>query len=159
MSVLKSLLHDPNSKAFFIFPTKALAQDQKRAFHGFLTKLESVSQVYIDTLDGDTSLKGDARKQIRDTANIIFTNPDMLHGSILPNHSYWKPFFLNLRFVVVDELHYYTGSFGAHVAMVMRRLTRICHHYGNSSVRFIACSATIANPEEVTYLIISYLYY
>jgi DEAD/DEAH box helicase domain-containing protein len=149
MSVLKALLENSSSRAFFIFPTKALAQDQKRAFQGFLSKLESVSQVCINTLDGDTSLRGDTRKEIRDKANIIFTNPDMLHVSILPHHSYWKSFFQNLKFVVVDELHCYTGSFGAHVAMVMRRLTRICHHYGNSSVRFIACSATISNPEYV----------
>ena len=104
----------------------------------------------INIFDGDSEKRDRAR--IRDSSQIIFTNPDMLHVSILPNHNLWKHFFIRLRIVVVDELHTYSGSFGLHCAFVMRRMLRICNYYGNYSVQFVCCSATISNPKEVRIL-------
>jgi DEAD/DEAH box helicase domain-containing protein len=88
------------------------------------------------------------RNYIRDEARIIFTNPDMLHITILPQEDAWRTFLQNLRFVMVDELHVYNGLFGAHMAFIMRRLRRVCAALGNHHVKFISCSATVANPEE-----------
>jgi DEAD/DEAH box helicase domain-containing protein len=100
----------------------------------------------VETIDGDTPME--SRNQIRDEARIIFTNPDMLHITILPQEESWRVFLKNLKFVVVDELHVYNGLFGSHVAMIMRRLRRVCAALGNRHIKFISCSATVANPEE-----------
>ncbi|KAI8825600.1 uncharacterized protein EV422DRAFT_132826 [Fimicolochytrium jonesii] len=148
LPVLRALERDPNVRAMFIFPTKALAQDQKRALLAILTHCPHLQHVLVDTYDGDTSLSDGSRGHIRENANVIFTNPDMLHVAILPGHKQWKGWLENLRFVIVDELHYYSGTFGCHAAMVMRRLRRLCHTYANDDTKFISCSATVANPEE-----------
>lgn len=145
--VLKALEEDSSSTALYIFPTKALAQDQKRALGEILSHWEDMEDVKIATFDGDTPRED--RDYIRENVNVIFTNPDMLHITILPREESWRRFFRNLKFVVVDELHYYAGLFGCHVALIMRRLRRICSAVGNSSVLFISCSATISNPAEV----------
>ncbi|KAL4964176.1 P-loop containing nucleoside triphosphate hydrolase protein [Aspergillus stella-maris] len=144
--MLHELEQDPNSRGMYIFPTKALAQDQKRSMQELLQYLDGLQCTMVETFDGDTPT--DNRNFIRDEARIIFTNPDMLHITILPQESSWRSFLQNLKFVVVDELHVYNGLFGSHVALIMRRLRRICAAVGNKSVRFISCSATVANPEE-----------
>ncbi|KAI7114269.1 DEAD/DEAH box helicase, partial [Hortaea werneckii] len=130
----------------YIFPTKALAQDQRRSLKDLLSYLPGLEQVMCETFDGDTPMS--ERNTIRDEARIIFTNPDMLHLTILPQEEAWRSFLQNLRYVVMDELHVYNGLFGAHVALIMRRLRRICAAVGNRKVKFISCSATVANPEE-----------
>jgi DEAD/DEAH box helicase domain-containing protein len=146
--VLQAILRDPAARALYLFPTKALAQDQ-------LAELDRLSQALADregvdlgvfTYDGDTPQ--DARRSIRTRAHVVLTNPDMLHSGILPHHPRWAKLFENLRFIVLDELHTYRGVFGSHLANVLRRLRRICEHYGSSPV-FICCSATIANPAEL----------
>ncbi|KAL4807105.1 hypothetical protein BDV18DRAFT_112698 [Aspergillus unguis] len=144
--MLHELEQDPNSRGMYIFPTKALAQDQKRSMQELLQYLDNLQGTMVETFDGDTPM--DNRNLIRDEARIIFTNPDMLHITILPQESAWRTFLQNLKFVVVDELHVYNGLFGSHVALIMRRLRRICSAVGNRHVRFISCSATVANPEE-----------
>ncbi|GAP86134.1 putative DEAD DEAH box helicase [Rosellinia necatrix] len=146
LPVLHSLEQDPDTRAMYIFPTKALAQDQKRSLKEMLGYLTGLESVLVETFDGDTPMQ--ERNQIRDEARIIFTNPDMLHITILPQEGRWRPFLKNLRYVVVDELHYYNGLMGSHVAFIMRRLRRICAAVGNQQIRFISCSATVANPEE-----------
>ena len=140
---LESWLDDPISKALYLFPTKALSQDQRRT-------LQELTRGYLKgirfgTYDGDTSRS--ARGRLRRTAAIILTNPDMLHAGILPNHNLWAHFLSHLTYVVVDEAHAYRGVFGSHVACVLRRLRRLCALYGASPL-FICCSATIANPDE-----------
>ncbi|KAJ3300227.1 hypothetical protein HK104_003141 [Borealophlyctis nickersoniae] len=149
LPVLRALERDPAARAIYIFPTKALAQDQKRALRAILTSTSHLAWVQVDTYDGDTPLKGGVRAEVRGGASIILTNPDMLHVGILPQHKYWKEFLEHLKFVIVDELHYYTATFGSHCAMIMRRLRRICEYYENRRVQFIACSATAANPSEI----------
>ncbi|PVI04562.1 P-loop containing nucleoside triphosphate hydrolase protein [Periconia macrospinosa] len=144
--VLHQLEQDINTRAMYIFPTKALAQDQKRSLKEMLRFMDGLQEILVETFDGDTPMA--ERNNIRDEARIIFTNPDMLHITILPHEEAWRSFLMNLRFVVVDELHVYNGLFGAHVALIMRRLRRICAALGNHSVKFISCSATVANPEE-----------
>lgn len=144
--MLHELGRDPNSRGMYIFPTKALAQDQKRSIKELLQFMDGLQDVMVETFDGDTPMG--SRNLIRDEARIIFTNPDMLHITILPQESSWRTFLKNLKFVVVDELHVYNGLFGSHVAFIMRRLRRICAAVGNRHVRFISCSATVANPEE-----------
>ena len=141
LPVLDTLLKDPRARAFYLFPTKALAQDQLRKLQEFGLSRELPSSTY----DGDTPT--DARRLIRERCRIVLTNPDMLHVGILPNHTVWAHFFRNLRFVVVDELHTYRGIFGIHFAYVIRRLRRICKLYGSDPV-FICTSATLGNPEE-----------
>ncbi|KAL2872375.1 uncharacterized protein BJX67DRAFT_369065 [Aspergillus lucknowensis] len=143
--MLHELEQDPNSRGLYIFPTKALAQDQKRSMLELLQYLEGLQGTLVETFDGDTPMA--SRNLIREEARIIFTNPDMLHITILPQESSWRSFLQNLKFVVVDELHVYNGLFGSHVAFIMRRLRRICAAVGNRHVRFISCSATVANPE------------
>jgi len=144
LPVLNRLLEDPEARAMYLFPTKALAEDQldelKHAIDGAGGALRAF------TYDGDTPQ--DARKAIRERANIVLTNPDMLHAGILPHHTRWAKLFENLRYVVVDELHSCRGVYGSHVANVMRRMKRICGFYG-CSPQFICCSATIANPREL----------
>ena len=144
--MLHELENDPDSRGMYIFPTKALAQDQRRSMKEMLKYIPGFETVLVETFDGDTPMKD--RNTIRDEGRIIFTNPDMLHITILPQESGWRTFLKNLKFVVVDELHVYNGLFGAHVAFIMRRLRRICAAVGNRKVKFISCSATVANPEE-----------
>ena len=139
--VLNRVLARKGSRALYLFPTKALAQDQLRVFR----ELASGLGVRCATFDGDTPQ--DERAQIKRSAQVVLTNPDMLHLGILPNHRSWSRLFRNLDYVVIDEAHTYRGVFGSHVANVLRRLRRISSHYG-SSPRFICCSATIANPKE-----------
>lgn len=146
LPVLHALEQDHNTRAMYIFPTKALAQDQKRSLKDMLSYMGGLETILVETFDGDTPMQD--RNQIRDEARIIFTNPDMLHITILPQEDKWRTFLQNLRYVVVDELHYYNGLMGSHVAFIMRRLRRICAAVGNRRVRFISCSATVANPEE-----------
>lgn len=144
--MLHELEQDPESRGMYIFPTKALAQDQRRSMKELLKYIPDFEDVIVETFDGDTPMK--ERNLIREEGRIIFTNPDMLHITILPQESSWRTFLKNLKFVVVDELHVYNGLFGAHVAFIMRRLRRICAALGNRKVKFISCSATVANPEE-----------
>ncbi|KAL3474895.1 hypothetical protein BJX99DRAFT_247939 [Aspergillus californicus] len=143
--MLHELEQDYNSRGLYIFPTKALAQDQKRSMQELLQYLDGLQGTMVDTFDGDTPMAN--RNLIREEARIIFTNPDMLHITILPQENAWRSFLQNLKFVVVDELHVYNGLFGSHVAFIMRRLRRICAAVGNNHVRFVSCSATVANPE------------
>ncbi|KAJ6179619.1 hypothetical protein N7519_010080 [Penicillium mononematosum] len=144
--MLHELEKDPESRGMYIFPTKALAQDQRRSMMDLLQYMNGLQNTMVETFDGDTPMG--SRNSIRDEARIIFTNPDMLHITILPQESSWRTFLKNLKFVVVDELHVYNGLFGSHVAFIMRRLRRICAAVGNRHVKFISCSATVANPED-----------
>lgn len=140
LPVCQDLLRDPSSRSLYLFPTKALAQDQLRSLQSL-----GGSVVRCSTYDGDTPL--DLRGWIRREAQIVLSNPDMLHYGILPNHRLWGGFLRNLRYVVLDEAHVARGVFGSHVAMVMRRLRRVCALYG-SRPTFLLASATIANPGE-----------
>jgi DEAD/DEAH box helicase domain-containing protein len=144
LPVLEALLADPQATMLYLFPTKALAQDQLRAL-GKLRDPEQGLTFLAGTYDGDTPQT--LRRKLRDGANVILTNPDMLHQGILPQHGRWNRFFTHLRYIVIDEVHAYRGVFGSHLANVMRRLKRVCRHYG-SSPQIICCSATIANPQE-----------
>src|SRR3954467_386537 len=142
LPTLDVLCTDTRARALYLYPTKALAQDQARALNAFgLTK-----QIRPAIYDGDT--KREERSGIRRRSNLILTNPDMLHVGILPNHGAWGDFFANLAVVVVDEAHVYRGVFGAHVANVLRRLRRVANAYGTEP-RFLFASATIANPVEL----------
>jgi len=143
--VLEELLRSNLAKAMYLFPTKALAQDQLRGLNRFKAS-DGELPLQAGTYDGDTP--ANMRRTLRDEGNIILTNPDMLHSGILPNHSRWAHFFANLRFVVIDEVHSYRGVFGSGVADVLRRLERICRHYG-CRPQYVCCSATIANPAEL----------
>ena len=143
--MLHELELDPNSRGMYIFPTKALAQDQRRSMKELLGYMPGLEDMIVETFDGDTVMPD--RHLIRDEGRIIFTNPDMLHITILPQEDKWRTFLKNLKFVVVDELHVYNGLFGSHVAFIMRRLRRICAAVGNRHVKFVSCSATVANPE------------
>ncbi len=141
--VLQRILEAPDSRALYMFPTKALAQDQMHEVHGLIDELGSDIRTY--TYDGDTP--DDARQAIRKQGHVVVTNPDMLHAGILPHHTKWQKLFANLNYVVIDELHVYRGVFGSHLTNVIRRLERICRFYGQDPV-FICCSATVANPGE-----------
>ncbi|MGV7929842.1 MAG: DEAD/DEAH box helicase [Spirochaetota bacterium] len=143
LPVLDAMMKNPDGRALYLFPTKALSQDQLSELHGVIT--ETGLDIKTFTFDGDTP--NSARKAIRAAGNIVITNPDMLHSGILPHHTIWVKLFENLRYVVIDEIHSYRGVFGSHLANLMRRLQRICRFYG-SNPRFICCSATIANPRE-----------
>ena len=142
LPVLEALLKDPTSKALYIFPTKALAQDQLQGLLRWQSLIPGLP-LRAGTYDGDTPR--DLRRKLREEGNVILTNPDMLHGAILPHHPSWGHFFANLRFIVIDEIHTYRGIFGSNVANVLRRLARICRHY-QANPQFICCSATIRNP-------------
>ena len=143
--VLETLLEDRQARALYLFPTKALAQDQYAGLHRLIeaAELDIGAQVF----DGDTP--PDARRAVRDHGRVVLTNPDMLHSGILPHHTRWLKLFEHLKYVVIDELHTYRGVFGSHFAHVMRRLQRICRFHG-SEPTFICCSATVANPLELT---------
>ncbi len=144
LPVLNAMLENPDARALYLFPTKALAQDQLAELHDLSSRLDHRFGVF--TYDGDTP--SDARKAIRERGHIVLSNPDMLHTGILPHHTRWQRLFENLRYVVLDELHTYRGVFGSHLANVMRRLRRIARFYG-SDPQFICSSATIANPGEL----------
>jgi len=144
LPVLQRLIEDPGARAMYLFPTKALAEDQLHEFQAAVDAMGSDIRAF--TYDGDTPQ--DARRAIRERANVVLTNPDMLHSGILPHHTKWAKCFENLRYVVIDELHYYRGVYGSHLANVVRRLRRICEFYG-SKPQFICCSATIANPKDL----------
>jgi len=144
LPVLDSLLKNPSTRAIYLFPTKALSQDQRAELESTIKLLPD--EIRIFTYDGDTPQ--DARKAIRARGHIILTNPDMLHTGILPHHTKWIKLFENLKYVVIDELHNYRGIFGSHLANILRRLKRIASFYG-SSPQFILCTATIANPLEM----------
>ena len=138
LPTLHHLLQEPTARALYLYPTKALAQDQARALNSFgLTK-----QIRPAIYDGDTPRE--ERRAIRQRANVVLTNPDMLHVGILPNHRAWADFLHRLDVVVVDEAHVYRGVFGSHVGNVLRRLRRLAPH-----ARFFLASATIANPVEL----------
>ncbi|HKM43768.1 MAG TPA: DEAD/DEAH box helicase [Limnochordia bacterium] len=143
LPVIQDLLEDEEARALYLFPTKALAQDQVAELMVWSDELGGKIKTY--TYDGDTP--GDARIAIRSAGSIVVTNPDMLHSGILPHHTKWMRLFENLKYVVIDELHIYRGVFGSHVANVLRRLERICRFYG-ATPQFICTSATIANPKE-----------
>jgi DEAD/DEAH box helicase domain-containing protein len=144
LPILNAIVDNPDTRALYLFPTKALAQDQLAELHDLATRLDDCFGVF--PYDGDTP--SDARKAIRERGHIILTNPDMLHTGILPHHTRWTRLFENLRYIVIDELHTYRGVFGSHLANVLRRLARIARFYG-SSPQFICCSATIANPGQL----------
>jgi DEAD/DEAH box helicase domain-containing protein len=144
LPVLNSVLENPDTRALYLFPTKALAQDQLAELYDLNQRLDDRFGVF--TYDGDTP--ADARRAIREKGHVVLTNPDMLHTGILPHHTRWTRLFENLRYIVIDELHTYRGVFGSHLCNVLRRLRRIANFYG-SDPRFICCSATIANPGEL----------
>jgi len=144
LPILNTILKNLDTRALYLFPTKALAQDQLAELHDLNQRLEDRFGVF--TYDGDTP--GDARKAIREKSHIVLTNPDMLHTGILPHHTRWTRLFENLRYVVIDELHTYRGVFGSHLCNVLRRLRRIASFYGRD-LQFICCSATIANPGDL----------
>lgn len=141
--VLESILEDGRSRALYLFPTKALEQDQLRSLRQ-LTQ-HSLRHLRFGTYDGDTP-QG-TRRRLRQSAAILLTTPDMLHIGILPNHALWSNFLAHLKYIVIDEAHVYHGIFGSQVACVLRRLLRLCRFYG-ADPQFICCSATIANPAE-----------
>jgi len=144
IAVLEAMLTESGNRALYLFPTKALAQDQLRGLHQLFCPTLFRAEEFA-TFDGDTPRS--ERAEIRKEARIILTNPDMLHIGILPNHQSWSGLLRHLRYVVVDEAHTYRGVFGSHVACVLRRLRRLCHFYG-ANPQFICCSATVANPGE-----------
>jgi DEAD/DEAH box helicase domain-containing protein len=146
LPVIDSLIKKPAIKALYLFPTKALAQDQLSHLQAFLNHLDDANLRRTHIYDGDTPQQ--VRATLRRDSTIIFTNPDMLHTGILPHHTGWKDFFSALGFVIIDEMHSYRGVFGSHVANVLRRLKRVCRFYG-SQPQFILTSATIANPQAL----------
>ena len=141
---LQALAEDPTARALFLFPTKALGQDQVTEL-GELSRAAGLS-INASTYDGDTPAP--IRSSVRSAGQVVVTNPDMLHAAILPHHTKWFQLFEQLRVIVIDELHTYRGLFGSHVANVLRRLLRICAHYGSHPV-IVCCSATIGNPAEL----------
>lgn len=144
LPVLQEITQHPNSRALYLFPTKALGQDQKSKLTEWIEEAHLDINTY--TYDGDTP--SSIRQKIRKAGHIVMTNPDMLHSGVLPHHTKWVSLFENLQYVVIDEVHTYRGVFGSHVANVIRRLKRICRFYGSDPV-FICTSATIANPKEI----------
>ncbi|MFD2673038.1 DEAD/DEAH box helicase [Marinicrinis sediminis] len=145
LPVLQRILNHPHERALYLFPTKALAQDQVMELQELADRMEADLKTH--TYDGDTP--PNVRQAIRNAGHIVVTNPDMLHSAILPHHTKWVKLFENLTYIVIDEVHAYRGVFGSHVANVLRRLKRICRFYG-SNPQFICASATIANPKEHT---------
>lgn len=144
LPVLQQIIDDENSRALYLFPTKALAQDQKSELNEIIEEIGVPINSY--TYDGDTP--SNIRQKVRKAGHIVITNPDMLHSAILPHHTKWVSLFENLKYIVIDELHTYRGVFGSHVANVIRRLKRICKFYGSDPI-FMCTSATIANPKEL----------
>ncbi|MCX7656923.1 MAG: DEAD/DEAH box helicase [Treponemataceae bacterium] len=149
--VLQGLLEDPHKRALYLFPTKALSQDQQSELNDLVSGGGEPLPIKVCTYDGDTPES--LRLAARDTGRIIISNPDMLHAGILPNHPKWIKFFSNLAYVIIDEAHTYRGVFGSHVANVIRRLLRICQFY-KANPTFVLCSATIGNPKELAHTLI-----
>jgi DEAD/DEAH box helicase domain-containing protein len=149
LPVIQSLLEEPEMRALYLFPTKALSQDQQSTLNEVVMGGEM--PLKVSTYDGDTP--GSLRIAARESGRIVISNPDMLHAGILPNHPKWIKFLSNLRFVVIDELHTYRGIFGSHMTNLVRRLRRIAKFYGTEP-QFICCSATIGNPDELAERII-----
>src|SRR3954470_7617633 len=144
LPVLQSVTEDAAARSLYLFPTKALSQDQLAGFRQLATA--SDIDVSAGVYDGDTP--NPIRHLIRSAGQVVVTNPDMLHSAILPHHTKWFQLFEQLRYIVIDELHTYSGVFGSHVANVLRRLLRICAHSGSKPV-IVCCSATIGNPAEL----------
>ncbi|KAH9951273.1 DEAD/H helicase [Amylocystis lapponica] len=144
--VLRFLEEDHSSTAIFVYPTKALAQDQRAALEQLLFSCPGLEHTRVATYDGDTPQE--QRASIRETASVIFTNFDMLHASILPHEDLWRRFLKSLKLVAVDELHYYSNTLGSHVAQVVRRFRRVCAAVGNRRSLFVSCSATVSNPGQ-----------
>ncbi|KAG8217199.1 hypothetical protein J3R82DRAFT_5282 [Butyriboletus roseoflavus] len=144
--LLRLLEEDPSATAIFVYPTKALAQDQRTALEQLLWSSPRLRHIKVATYDGDTLQE--RRPEIRENASVIFTNFDTIHASILPHEELWRSFLGNLKLVVVDELHYYADLFGSHVAQVIRRFRRVCAAIGNQDIIFVSCSATIAKPAQ-----------
>ncbi len=144
LPVLNAILDNPDTRALYLFPTKALAADQVAELYDMIEFLGRDIKTY--TYDGDTPAA--ARRAVRQAGHIVVTNPDMLHSGILPHHTKWVKLFENLKYVVIDEIHVYRGVFGSNLANLIRRLHRLCAFYGSDPV-FICCSATIANPAEL----------
>ena len=144
LPVLDAWLRDPEARSLWLFPTKALAQDQLTGLGDIAAHLPGTLRAA--TYDGDTP--SGLRQAVRQAGHVVVTNPDMLHSGVLPHHTSWVRLFQQLRFVVIDELHAYRGVFGSHLANVLRRLLRLCAFYG-SAPTVIACSATIANPRRL----------
>src|SRR4051812_11219909 len=155
--VLSTILADPATRALYLFPTKALAQDQLAELHDLAGHVNerTGADIGVFTYDGDTPQ--DARRAIRTRAHVVLSNPDMLHAGVLPHHPKWAKLFENLRFVIIEELHASRGVFGSHLANVLRRLQRICRHYGSNPV-FICSSATIANPKALAERLVEQLF-
>ncbi len=147
LPTIEAAITDHTACALFLFPTKALAADQLRALNSLLAALKAAGGPALTaaTLDGDTPRP--ARDRLRAGAHVILSNPDLLHRTLLPDHARWQGILARLRYVVLDEAHVYRGVFGTHVALIMRRLRRLCAHYG-SAPQFICCSATSANPQQ-----------
>jgi len=143
LPILDAMVRAPDTRAMYLFPTKALSRDQEEAVRALLGE-SGLSQGAV-TYDGDTP--GDARRAARERSGVLITNPDMLHSGILPHHAAWARFFANLRYVVIDELHTYRGVFGSHLSNLVRRLERVAQFHG-SKLQFIFASATIGNPRE-----------
>jgi DEAD/DEAH box helicase domain-containing protein len=151
LPVVDRLLNRPQARALYIFPTKALAQDQAENLQRLLGNVPETGNrkedsLVVSTYDGDTPAS--ARPSIRSRARLLITNPDMLHTGILPHHTAWSEFFANLEFIIIDEVHTYRGVFGSHIANLLRRLKRVARRYG-ATPRYILTSATIANPEQL----------
>ena len=144
LPVLQGLIDDPAARALYLFPTKALSQDQQAALNGIL--IDGKLPVPVYTFDGDTP--SSIRTAARQGGRIIITNPDMLHTGVLPNHTKWIEFFQNVKYIILDELHTYTGVFGSQMANLMRRVLRVCRFYG-ANPTVIAASATIGNPADL----------
>ena len=144
LPVLSAILKDPDTRALYLFPTKALSADQVSELYDMIEEMGVDIKTY--TYDGDTPAA--ARRAVRQAGHIVVTNPDMLHSGILPHHTKWVKLFENLRYIVIDEIHTYRGVFGSNLANVLRRLMRLCEFYG-SHPQYILCSATIANPREL----------
>src|SRR5438270_3736175 len=144
LPILNAILESSDHRALYLFPTKALAQDQLAELHDLNQRLDNRFGVF--TYDGDTP--SDARKAIRENCHIVLNNQDMLHTGILPHHTRWTRLFENLRYIVIDELHSYRGVFGSHLCNVLRRLRRIARFYGRDP-QLICYSATIANPGDL----------
>ncbi|MDB4894933.1 MAG: ATP-dependent helicase, partial [Firmicutes bacterium] len=144
LPVLDSILRDPSSRALYLFPTKALAQDQVTEVKSLADRMDVEIKSYV--YDGDTPPA--IRQVCRQAGHIVITNPDMLHTGVLPHHTKWVKLFENLKYIVIDELHQYRGVFGSHLANLLRRLRRICEFYGSKPI-FLCSSATIANPKEL----------
>lgn len=144
LPVLNAILQNPDSRALYLFPTKALSADQVSELYELIELIGADIKTY--TYDGDTP--GAARRAVRQAGHVVVTNPDMLHSGILPHHTKWVKLFENLRYIVIDEIHTYRGVFGSNLANVLRRLLRLCEFYG-SHPQFILCSATIENPAEL----------